>query len=64
VQALTIDTTILVSTVFLSAVMGLATERPLFTGVPGAELMLFWVVFFKHAGTRRKHAEIALGRLI
>jgi hypothetical protein len=57
VQALTIDTTILVSTVFLSAVNGPCLERPLSTGVPRADLMLFWVVFLAHAAMRRKPAE-------
>jgi hypothetical protein len=64
VQALTIATTILVSTFFLSNVNG-TPERPLSTGVPKTDLMLFFDGFSQRARTGDvKHAENRARRFI
>jgi len=60
VQALTIETTILVSTVFLSAVMDLARTPAIYRSSTSRSNVVLGGLL-EHADTRRKDAETAMG---
>src|SRR5438445_5641991 len=57
VQNLTIETTRLVSTSFLSKSQGACRKRPLSSGVPGGDLMLFWLLSAVPAGGRQNGSK-------
>ena len=58
-KPLTIETTILVSTSFLSELRRACRKRPLSSGVPSADLMLFWLLVREVTDKPAKRAETA-----